>query len=443
MKSKILAATGVVAVAAAALTGCSAAGEAEASCTNEITKPDATQVSVWAWYPAFEDVVDLFNESHDDVQICWTNAGQGNDEYTKFSTAIESGSGAPDVIMLESEVLSSFSIRDALVDLTEFGADDVAGDYTEGAWKDVSSGDAVYAIPVDGGPMGMLYRKDILDQYGIAVPTTWDEFAAAAQALKDAGAPGVLADFPTNGRAYNQALFAQSGSVPFAYDNAEPTSIGIDVNDDGSKSVLAYWDQLVKDGLVATDDAFTADYNTKLVDGSYAIYVAAAWGPGYLGGLSDADSDAEWRAAPVPQWDPANPVQINWGGSTFAVTSQAKDKEAAAVVAKEVFGTEEAWKLGIEKAALFPLWKPILESDYFRDLEYPFFGGQQINKDVFLDAAAGYTGFTFSPFQNYAYDQLTEELYAMVQGEKSSDQALDDLQASLEQYATEQGFTLQ
>jgi hypothetical protein len=29
-----------------------------------------------------------------------------------------------------------------------------------------------------------------------------------------------------------------------------------------------------------------------------------------------------------------------------------------------------------------------------------------------------------------------------VQGEKDAGQALDDLQASLEQYATEQGFTL-
>ncbi|GAA1822101.1 ABC transporter substrate-binding protein [Agromyces salentinus] len=442
MKSKLIAVGGTVAVAAAALTGCSAGESSATECTNEIVNAEATQVSVWAWYPAFEQVVDLFNETHDDVQICWTNAGQGNDEYTKFSTALEAGSGAPDVIMLESEVLSSFSIRDGLVDLTEYGAADVQGDYTEGAWKDVSSGDAVYAIPVDGGPMGMLYRQDILDEYGIAAPTTWDEFAAAAQTLKDAGAPGVLADFPTNGRAYNQALFAQAGSVPFEYDNANPTEIGIDVNDDGSKKVLSYWNDLVQKGLVATDDAFTADYNTKLVDGSYAIYVAAAWGPGYLGGLSDADSDAVWRAAPVPQWDAANPVQINWGGSTFAVTSQAKDKEAAAVVAKEVFGTEEAWKIGIEEAALFPLWKPILESDYFRDLEYPFFGGQQINKDVFLEAAAGYTGFTFSPFQNYAYDQLTEELYAMVQGEKESDQALDDLQASLEAYASEQGFTL-
>src|SRR5215207_5011608 len=138
MKSKLLAAAGVAAVAAAALTGCSG-GEPEASCTNKIVNADATQVSVWAWYPAFEGVVDLFNETHDDVQICWTNAGQGNDEYTKFSTALESGSGAPDVIMLESEVLSSFSIRDGLVDLTEYDADDVKGDYSEGAWKDVSS----------------------------------------------------------------------------------------------------------------------------------------------------------------------------------------------------------------------------------------------------------------------------------------------------------------
>ncbi|RLK52422.1 ABC transporter substrate-binding protein [Microbacterium telephonicum] len=448
MKSKILAGVGIAAVAAAALTGCSSSSgggsAADTSCTNTIVKKDATQVSVWAWYPAFEDVVDEFNNTHDDVQICWTNAGQGNDEYTKFSTAIESGSGAPDVIMLEAEVLSSFSIRDALVDLSEYGAADVKDDYTEGAWKDVSSGDAVYAIPVDGGPMGMLYRKDILDQYGIAAPTTWDEFAAAAQQLKDAGAPGVLANFPPNGRAFTQALFAQAGSVPFTYDSANPTDIGIDVDDSGSKDVLSYWEDLASKGLVNVDEAFTADYNTKLVDGTYAIYVAAAWGPGYLQGLEGSQEGAQWQAAPIPQWDTANPVQVNWGGSTFAVTSQAKDKEAAATVAKEVFGTEEAWKIGIEKAALFPLWKPILESDYFRDLEYPFFGGQQINKDVFLDAAAGYKGFTFSPFQNYAYDQLQQEVTAVVvDGSKDSSSALDDLQATLEKYATEQGFTLQ
>jgi multiple sugar transport system substrate-binding protein len=423
-------------------TSSSGDGGGSTSCTNTIKNADATQVTVWAWYPAFEEVVDLFNDTHDDVQICWTNAGQGADEYTKFSTAIEANSGAPDVIMLESEVLSTFTIRDALVDLAPYGAADLEADYTAGAWSDVTNGDAVYAIPVDGGPMGMLFRKDIFDQYGVAVPTTWDEFATAAQQLKDAGYDGYITNYPTNGNALNYALFAQAGWTPFDYDAASPTDIGIDVNSDDAKSVLSYWDDLITKGLVATDDAFTADYNTSLVDGTYAVYLAAAWGPGYLQGLSDADSDAVWQAAPLPQWDAADPVQVNWGGSTFAVTSQAKDPEAAATVAKEIFGTEDAWKIGIEQGALFPLWKPILESDYFVKLEYPFFGGQQINKDVFLDAAAGYSGFAFSPFQTYAYDQQTQALYAMVQGEKDSDQALDDLQDALTTYATGQGFTV-
>ncbi|MHA7189005.1 ABC transporter substrate-binding protein [Arthrobacter sp. MDT2-16] len=449
MKAKFLASAGIVAATAVALTGCSGgngsgggSGSEAASCTNTIVNAEAPQVTVWAWYPAFNEVVDQFNNANDDVQICWTNAGQGNDEYTKFSTSIESGSGAPDVIQLESEVLSSFTIRDALVDLTEFGANDVKADYAEGAWEDASSGDAVYAIPVDGGPMGMLYRQDIFDAAGIAVPTTWEEFQAAAEKLKASGNGAVIADFPTNGRAFNQALFAQAGSVPFEYDSANPQEIGIKVNDEGAKKVLEYWDGLVKDGLVATDDAFTADYNTKLVDGSYAVYLAAAWGPGYLQGLSDADPDAVWRAAPLPQWDAANPVQVNWGGSTFAVTEQAKDKELAAKVAMGIFGNEEGMNLGVDKGALFPSYAPVLDSPEFADKEYEFFGGQQINKDVFLEAAAGYEGATFSPFQNYAYDQLTVQIYAMVQGEKDASQALDDLQASLEQYATEQGFTI-
>ena len=62
---------------------------------------------------------------------------------------------------------------------------------------------------------------------------------------------------------------------------------------------------------------------------------------------------------------------------------------------------------------------------------------------MFLPAAAGYSGFTFSPFQNYAYDQLQEEVTAVVvENEKDAATALDDLQATLEKYATEQGFTL-
>ena len=53
MKSKFIAAAGVVAVAAAALTGCASGSSSEAaSCTNKIVNADAKQVTVWAWHRA-------------------------------------------------------------------------------------------------------------------------------------------------------------------------------------------------------------------------------------------------------------------------------------------------------------------------------------------------------------------------------------------------------
>ena len=148
--------------------GGKAAGAAKpTNCTNKVVHKDAPLVSVWAWYPNMAKVVDNFNNAHTDVQVCWTVAGQGAPEYAKFQTAISAKKGAPDVIMLEADQLPGFEIQNSLVDLSKYGADDVKGNFSAGAWKDVSQGSAVYAIPVDGGPMAMIYRRDVFNKYGI------------------------------------------------------------------------------------------------------------------------------------------------------------------------------------------------------------------------------------------------------------------------------------
>ena len=422
--------------------GGSSSAAANTSCTNTIPKPNLPQVTMWAWYPDFQQVVDLFNQNNNDVQICWTNAGAGGSEYNKFNTAIQAKSGAPDVIQLEDEVLNSFVIQNALVDLSKYGADSVQSDYTPGAWKDVSSGSSVYAIPVDGGPMGFLFRKDIFEKYNVPIPTTWDQFATAAQQLKDAGYTGYITDFATNNTAALQAFYNQAGASTFSFDAANPTNLGIDINSAPAKKVQAYWSNLVSKGLVATDDAFTTDWYTKMVNGTYASYIAAAWGPGYLTGIQGASSDAQWVAAPMLQWDTSNPVQVNQGGSTFAVTSQSKQPALAAEAAIGIFGTMAAWQIGVEQAALFPTYLPMLTSDYFKNLQYPFFNGQEINNDVFLAAAQGYSGVTYSPFTTYYYTQLTQANSDMVQGKVTSDQALDNVQQNIVQYAKQQGFTV-
>jgi multiple sugar transport system substrate-binding protein len=449
----------VIAVAAASaallatLSGCAGSsgggasagggGNKAANCTNAIKNKQAPRVTLWAWYPNMEKVVDNFNSQHEDVQVCWTNAGAGGDEYDKFQTAVTAGKGAPDVVMLEADRIPTFQVQDALVDIKDYGYDDVKANFSDGVWKDVSVGDGVYGAPVDGGPMAMIYRKDIFDKYKITPPTTWAEYEAAAQKVKDAGGP-LFGDFPANQPAYVTALLYQNGAQPFSYSPSNGGEIGIDLSSEASKKVLDYWAGLTKKGLVGTQDQFTPEYISGVIGGDYATYLSAAWAPGYLqgAGVGKGADAGVWATAPLPQWDPSNPVQVNWGGSAFSVTKQAKDPALAAKVAFGVYADDESLKDGWENQIIFPLNVSALNDPEFIDLKSAFFDGQQANKEVYLPAASGYQGMTYTPIGQYFYSAFTKQIARINDGSATGSQAADALQKDVAGYATEQGLTV-
>ncbi|MBM7503962.1 ABC transporter substrate-binding protein [Agromyces aurantiacus] len=447
MNTKHLLAATATLVLAGSLAACTPGGDNgndDANCTNKIPKADLPVVTMWAWYPNMELVVDNFNEQNDEVQVCWTNAGAGGDEYDKFQTAVSAGSGAPDVVMLEADRIPTFQAQNALVELNDLGYQDVKENFSDGAWKDVSVGDGVYGAPVDGGPMGMIYRKDIFDQYGIMPPTTWDEYEAAAQKVKDAGGP-FFGDLGANVPAVMMALQYQNGAQPFTYDAASPENIGIKLNDDASKEVLDYWAGLSSKGLVGKQDQFTPEYISGVIGGEYATYLSAAWAPGYLqgAGVGEGADEGVWATAPLPQWDPANPVSVNWGGSAFSVTEQADDPGLAAKVAFGVYADDASLEDGWKNQIIFPLNVNVLEDPAFQDYEVPFFGGQQANKEVYVPAAKAYTGMTYTPIGQYYYSAFTEQLAAINDGSTSGSEAADALQKDVEGYAKEQGYTVE
>jgi multiple sugar transport system substrate-binding protein len=433
----------VMGAIAACSSGASGGGNQAKNCTNTIPKPNLPAVTLWAWYPNTQKVVDNFNQQHNDVQVCWTNAGAGGDEYDKFQTAVTAKKGAPDVVMLEADRIPTFQVQHALVDLSNLGYNDVKANFSDGAWKDVSVGNGVYGAPIDGGPMGMIYRKDIFDKYGIKPPTTWAEYEAAAQKVKDAGGP-LFGDFPANQPAYVTALLYQNGAKPFTYDPANKGEIGINLNDDATKKVLNYWAGLVSKGLVSTQDQFTPEYISGVIGGKYATYLSAAWAPGYLQGAGvgkGADADV-WATAPLPQWDPANPVSVNWGGSAFSVTSQAKDPALAAKVAFGVYADDASLKDGWQNQIIFPLNVNVLHDPNFINAKIDFFSGQQANKEVYVPAANAYQGMTYTPIGQYYYTAFTKQIAAIDNGSKTASAAADALQADVAAYAKQQGFTV-
>jgi multiple sugar transport system substrate-binding protein len=453
VKKKTIAAAVSALALAALLAACSTGGGSTNSsgtspkltnCTNKIVNKSAPAVSVWAWYPNMAKVVDNFNNDHKDVQVCWNNVGQGGDEYTKVQTAISAAKGLPDVVMLEADHLSSYEIQNALVDISKYGADKVKGNFSAGAWKDVSQGSAVYAAPVDGGPMALIYRTDVFQKYGITTPpTTWDEYAADAAKVKAAGGPA-FGDLGANVPAVLMALQIQKGSVPFKYDLKDPKKLSINLADQSSKDVLDYWAGLVKKGLVGTQDQFTTDYISGVVGGKYATYTSAAWAPGYLtgAGVGKGESKGVWAVAPLPQWDTANPVSVNWGGSAFAVTSQATDKKLAAEVALGLYADPASLADGWKNQIIFPLNQGVLKSDEFINNKSEFFNGQTANKDVYIPAENAYKGFVYAPITVYYYAQLQAETVKINAGKISGADAATELQANIVKYAKSQGFTV-
>ena len=397
---------------------------------------------MWGWYPNMATVVDNFNAGHDDVQVCWSNVGQGNDEYDKFQTAVTAGTGAPDVVMLEADRIPNYVVQKALVDIKGYGYDAVKDNFSAGAWKDVSVGDSIYAAPVDGGPMGLIYRTDVFEKYGISTPpTTWAEYEADAQKVKDAGGP-LFGDLGANVPAVMMALEIQKGATPFKYDPTKPEDITIKLDDQASKDVLNYWAGLVSKGLVGTQDQFTPEYISGVVGGDYATYVSAAWAPGYLSGagVGQGADAGKFAVAPLPQWDPANPVSINWGGSAFAVTTQAKDKALAGEVAFGLYADPASLKDGWTNQIIFPLNQGVLKSDEFLNAKVDFFNGQQANKEVYIPAENAYKGFTYSPFGAFYYASMTTELGKINSKEISGSDAATELQKTVVNYAKEQGF---
>jgi multiple sugar transport system substrate-binding protein len=396
-------------------------------------------IKVWAWYPAFQPVVDLFNKTHKDVQIDWTNAGAGGDEYTKLQTALKAGKGAPDVAMLEFQELPTINLTKHLVDMGKYGANSIKGDFVDWAWQQSSDGAKVYAIPVDAGPMAMLYRQDIFDRYKLKVPATWDEFRTEAQVLKAASPTTFMSDFGANDGGFMTGIMQQAGSQPYTYSASALPNITVDLANESAKKVMSYWQDMVTSKFADTVAYGTTDFYTGLASGKYATYIAAGWGPGYLQSVAKTTS-GKWRAAPLPQWQAGGSAQSDWGGSSFAVTDQSKHPKEATEVAMQIFGSDkDAWKIGIDQAFLFPTSKPILNWDYFQNKEWDFFGGQKVNQ-VFVPAANGVGKFDWNPFNDYAFSQLTTGIGQAVAKKTSWTDALDTVQHNVVDYATKQGF---
>ena len=92
--------------------------------------------------------------------------------------------GATDIDLFQTDVIWAPQLADSFVDLTEV-AKDLAPTHFPAIIQSQTVNGKLVALPIFTDAPALYYRKDLLEKYGVAVPTTWAELTTAAQTIQD------------------------------------------------------------------------------------------------------------------------------------------------------------------------------------------------------------------------------------------------------------------
>jgi multiple sugar transport system substrate-binding protein len=394
-------------------------------------------ITVWAWTPGTAEAAKMFEKAHPNIKVEVHNVGQGPPHYAKLRTALRSGRGLPDVVHMEFQYIPSFTLTKSLLDLTPYLPDDFLGQYPEWIQKQVDVQGGIYGIPWDTGPLGFIYRRDLLEKAGIKTPIrTWDEFARAAIAYHEANPKSYLVNMPGAETGQWLALFWQAGARPFSSD---PRNLKIDLTSPEIKRVTEFWDKLYAAGAVSHDAGFADAWFQSFARGRYAGWVSAAWGPVLLQDFT-RNSKGLWRAQELPQWNRGEHASGNWGGSTLAVLKGSKHPAAAAEFARWILSEQEPVEMFAFDRFLFPPLKSMLSNPRWLDRKYAFYGSQAVNR-VYADMAGAVdTTWQWPPIYEYVASEGDAIRGQSVERGNGVTAALQPWQDAVEEYAEEQGL---
>ncbi|MFC4561709.1 ABC transporter substrate-binding protein [Nocardiopsis mangrovi] len=430
------AACGALLLAAGCASSADTAGPGGSAGDIQAALSEGGELTLWTWSTKFEGAVAAFEEEYPGVDVEIVNAGQSADQYTALQNAISSGENIPDLAMVEYFALPQLALSEQLESVDDWGLDSLEGEFTPSSWQQMTYGGATYGLPNNTGPLVMIYNREVFEAAGAEPPATWDEFAEAAELIREDSGARIMSIDPGDAGGLDSLIW-QGGGRPFRVDGE---SVTVDFSDEGTRRVTGYWSDLRERDLVSSQPGWTDEWWRALGDGSLATWVTGAWA---LGNISNTltDNDGDFRVAPAPVWDEGDPQNAENGGSGFSVIRGGEDT-ALAMGFLEWFSTHEAAVAAQVEAGSFPAQTAVLEDPEYVSAEYPYFGGQQAN-EVLTAASGGVAeGWQYLPYQVYANSVFGDSVGPEIDGPGSIQSGVDAWGEDLRSYGADQGFAV-
>ena len=307
--------------------------------------------------PAFDELIKKFNEEYPDVKIDHQMVPFGEAQ-NKFKTAADAGSGAPDILRAEVAWVPEFASLGYLYALDGTPALDDADDYFETPLSSNVFDGKTYGVPQVTDSLALLYNKDLFKQAGIdSAPTTWDEVADAAKALKSKA--------KVDGIFINPAGYFM---LPFMYgeggDLVDTDAQQIVVNSSENAAGLQTAVDLVKSGAAPKPpaaDAYSA-MMTAFTEGKVGMIINGPWEVNNIRNAENFGGIENLGIAAVPAGSATAGAPV--GGHNYVVYSgMDQEKADAAIAFIDFMNSADSQAFLAEKLGLLPTRKSAYENE--------------------------------------------------------------------------------
>jgi len=320
----------------------------------------------------------------------------------------------PDVARCDIAWLPEFQKMGILVALDEEMADfaDVSGQLLDSAMSTAVIGGHYYALALNTNSKIVFYNTAMLEAAGVEVPATMDAWVDAVKKLSGENANGQQV------WGWNEPALAGWNICPFIWSfggsltNEDQTAATGYINSPATVKAIETFADLVKAGGITGFNAGDIPMTDGFGTGRYAMMLEGPWKSAELAG---AYPDVAYGTAPIPAGEGGSVSVL--GGEDIAIFNSA-NKEAAWKFMQ--FMTSEYAETEMAKCGQIPVNKAALESDTVKAADYaPFI-------EAIQTAKARPTVAAWSEMDN----DLQVAMNAVVTGEKTAQEAMDELAAS-------------
>ncbi|GAA1520735.1 ABC transporter substrate-binding protein [Kribbella lupini] len=428
-----------------ALAGCGSGAKAEEGSRGfpEAKQDSASTIKVWVDADR-QAAAKAFQKANPDTKIevvAYDGSANGSNSFrTKMQLFDRAGDGWPDVVFSTQNNDAAWASQKsngkqafaAVLDKGLVPADTLSK-FTPGSLDPCTVDGQVYCLRNDLAQAVLWYNKKLLDQFGYAVPTTWEEYQALGEKVAKEH-PGYI--IGTAGDAWTPEVFLWASKCQ-ANDVTGPKSVTVKTDTTECKRAATMLDTLRGNGTVPVVSVFTPEFVKKYA-GKVLMMPGPAW---YAGAIFNNPQSLNVPAgqlgvaAPLPWKGEDKPVTGNVGGGTWFVSSHSKNLAAAEKFVQFVT-TADDYQVNV--APGYPAYAPAAEKWIAKQESSKYFATSLA--PVATAASQVWEGWGYGIFSQEAVWAKT--MTTAVTGGKSIVELLPTWQQAIENQAKVNGYTV-